>query len=140
MNQKNEDEFNEMMEIAFDEQKNRLSVDDELRYGEVLRNRNKSIEDLSEPQCDEREVPQEMVAPYEMVQKPQHYQWFGKQAIDVIEATLSTEGYLGFLEGNALKYRLRAGNGKPGGSIDEDLMKAFYYEGLYNKFVEQNTP
>ena len=76
---------------------------------------------------------------YEMIKKSTHYNFFGKQAIDVIERTLSTEGYLGFLEGNALKYRLRAGNGKPGGSIDEDLMKAFYYEGLYNKFVKENT-
>lgn len=44
------------------------------------------------------------------INNPSHYQLFpDQQAIDVIEAALTPEEYRGYLKGNALKYRLRAG-------------------------------
>lgn len=48
------------------------------------------------------------------INNPKHYQLFPDQeAIDVIRAALSPEEYRGYLKGNALKYRLRAGDKGP---------------------------
>lgn len=56
--------------------------------------------------------------------KPSHYKlWDGVEVIDVMKATLSVEGYRGYLEGNVLKYttRWRKKDGI------QDLKKAMYY-------------
>ncbi len=114
---------------------------------------NESIEDLSEPQCDEyiplngEEPPsiryagrdETMVKPYEFVNKPKHYQLCGSETMPMIEQILGTEGYLAFLKGSALKYRFRAAK-KPGNSVEQDIAKAMYMENLYNNFVRENTP
>jgi len=76
---------------------------------------------------------------YEHVNEPTHYDWFGEQAIDVIEKQLSTEAYLGFLKGNSLKYRIRLGS-KPNQPLYQDFKKARWYEKRYDLFVKQNTP
>lgn len=48
------------------------------------------------------------------INNPKHYQLFpDQQAIDVIEAALTPEEFVGYLKGNALKYRLRAGDKGP---------------------------
>ncbi len=78
-----------------------------------------------------------MVQPYDNIKKPSHYKFFGEDSMAMIEKILGTEGYLGFLKGNALKYRVRAG--KKDNTI-ADIDKALYYEELYNKFVKENTP
>lgn len=45
------------------------------------------------------------------VNKPKHYDLFpNQQVIDVIEAYLTEEEFAGYCKGNALKYRLRAGD------------------------------
>ncbi len=75
----------------------------------------------------------------EAVNKPSHYHFFGIDTMPMLEKILGTEGYLGFLQGNALKYRLRVGK-KAGNSIEQDVAKAMYYEDLYNDFVNENTP
>ncbi len=85
-----------------------------------------NIEDIPEPQ-------------HEAVDKPSHYHFFGMDTMPMLEKILGTEGYLGFLKGNALKYRLRVGK-KKGNSIEQDVAKAMYYEDLYNDFVNENTP
>ncbi len=149
---------------------------------------NESIEDLSEPQCDEQEYiplndpepdrddysgkqhmfqedwmnwnkrqdlenhphgPQDweklrrmddaMVKPYEFVNKPKHYYYFGLQAIDIIEKSLSWEEFIGFLKGNSLKYRLRLGS-KPNQPIYQDLKKAKWYENYYDEMIKRNQP
>jgi len=108
---------------------------------------NTSIDDLSFEQVDELEppyyveVPEAMTMPYVKpdVEKPLHYHFFGEDTMPMIEKILGTEGYLGFLKGNALKYRLRVGK-KEGNSIEKDIAKAMYYEKLYNDFVKENTP
>lgn len=47
---------------------------------------------------------------HDPVTNPAHYDMFpGMQSIDVIQAALSPEEFQGYCKGNALKYRLRAG-------------------------------
>lgn len=52
---------------------------------------------------------------HDEIQNPKHYDLFpdGMQAIDVIEAALTPEEFAGYLKGNFLKYRLRAGEKGP---------------------------
>lgn len=62
----------------------------------------------------------------EQVDHPAHYQLFpGTEAIDVIEAALTEQQFRGFLMGNALKYRLRAGEKGP---AEQCIAKAKWYE------------
>lgn len=61
----------------------------------------------------------------DMVNHPPHYQLScGKQAIDIIRASMTEEQFIGYCMGNALKYRLRAGNK---GDVVEDIAKANWY-------------
>ncbi|RKX85198.1 MAG: hypothetical protein DRP57_04320 [Spirochaetes bacterium] len=71
--------------------------------------------------------------------KPSHYRLCGEDSMPLIEKILGTEGYLAFLKGNVLKYRIRCGK-KKGQSIEKDVAKAMYYEELYDNFVIQNQP
>jgi hypothetical protein len=60
------------------------------------------------------------------VNNPKHYQFApGIEAIQVIEAILTTEQFRGYLVGNALKYRLRAGDK---GDALQDIAKANWYQ------------
>lgn len=60
------------------------------------------------------------------INNPQHYQLFpDTQAIDVIEAALTPAEYIGYLKGNALKYRLRAGDKGP---VEKCIAKANWYQ------------
>lgn len=60
------------------------------------------------------------------VKNPAHYDLFpGQQAIDIIKAALTPEEFSGFCKGNALKYRLRAGNK---GDLQQDIDKANWYQ------------
>lgn len=63
---------------------------------------------------------------YDPVNKPKHYQLFadGTQAIDIIKASLTPEEFAGYCKGNALKYRLRAGNKD---KLQQDIDKADWY-------------
>lgn len=62
---------------------------------------------------------------------PQHYKVFpDAQALDIIKASLTEEEFKGFLKGNFLKYRLRAGYK---GDIQEDIQKSHVYrDWLFN--------
>jgi hypothetical protein len=62
----------------------------------------------------------------DVVKHPSHYALFpDTEAITVIRKTLSREEYIGYLKGNSLKYRLRAG--KKDDAL-QDLAKAEKYE------------
>lgn len=64
----------------------------------------------------------------DQVNSPHYYQIFpDMQALDVIQHTLTIEEYQGFLKGNILKYRLRAGAKDPG-KTQQDIDKANYYQ------------
>ena len=63
--------------------------------------------------------------PPDMVNNPAHYQLKGLEveALDVIEASLTREEYIGYLIGNCLKYSMRA----PKKNGEEDLKKMCFY-------------
>jgi len=62
---------------------------------------------------------------HDPVTNPKHYDLFpGQQSVDVIQSALTPEEFAGFCKGNALKYRLRAGEK---GDAAEDLAKANWY-------------
>src|SRR5690606_7791349 len=59
------------------------------------------------------------------VNHPAQYKLFpGQEAIDIIQAALTPEEYRGYLKGNALKYRLRAGNKD---DLRQDIDKSEWY-------------
>lgn len=60
---------------------------------------------------------------HDNVNHPSHYTFGGIECIDAIEAALGTDGFIGYCEGNVLKYlwRHRDKNGV------EDLKKAMWY-------------
>ena len=67
---------------------------------------------------------------YDDVNLPRHYQIAPDvQAIDIIKASLTPEQYRGYLLGNLLKYRLRAGEK---GDAAKDLAKADWYKRKLN--------
>lgn len=69
------------------------------------------------------------------VYTPKHYAIFADgsmESIDVIRAALTPEEYKGFLKGNILKYRLRAG-GKD--AISQEIAKADNYNRMLREFV-----
>lgn len=72
---------------------------------------------------------------HDMVSNPSHYELgnTGVEAIDVIEAALTREEYIGYLRGNILKYQLRSN--KKNGS--EDLRKADIYSGWLVEVLEE---
>lgn len=74
---------------------------------------------------------------YDEVSRPRHYRLFpDMQAIDVIMATLSPAEFEGYLKGNILKYRLRAGNK---GDAQKDIAKADWYSNKLIEFVGANN-
>jgi hypothetical protein len=64
---------------------------------------------------------------------PSHYKQGKIEAIDALEAAMSTEQFEGYLKGNVLKYCWRYEN--KGGV--EDLKKAQWY---LSKLIEHTTP
>lgn len=68
------------------------------------------------------------------VKNPSHYQIMEDlEAIEVIASAMTKEQFKGFCIGNILKYRLRAGNKD---ALLQDIAKADFYRGLYDKFKE----
>lgn len=69
-----------------------------------------------------REVPEE-----DKVNHPKHYNMFCTEVIDVIKSCLTEEEFKGYLKGNMLKYRMRAGF-KNKDKREEDLDKSNWYQ------------
>ncbi|MHA6476173.1 DUF3310 domain-containing protein [Stutzerimonas sp. KH-1] len=60
------------------------------------------------------------------INSPSHYMLFpDMEAIDVIKAALTPEEFAGYCKGNALKYRLRAGEKGP---VEKCIAKACWYQ------------
>lgn len=72
------------------------------------------------------------------INKPKHYALFadGTQVINVIEAQLTTEEFVGYLKGNVLKYRLRAGEK---GEAQKCLAKANWYRARLAEVLAQQA-
>lgn len=67
----------------------------------------------------------------DVVNRPNHYQLFGNlEVIDAIRELLTPEEFRGYLKGNVLKYRLRAGKKD---NVEQDIKKALKYEGWLDK-------
>ena len=56
---------------------------------------------------------------------PQHYKQYAVEVIDLIQQALTPEEFKGYLKGNMLKYRFRAGYKK---DREEDLKKSNWYQ------------
>lgn len=76
------------------------------------------------------------------INSPSHYMLFpDMEAIDVIKAALTPEEFAGYCKGNALKYRLRAGDKGPAAKC---IAKANWYQRKLrtvtaDEFGQQNT-
>lgn len=70
------------------------------------------------------------------VNNPKHYDLFpNQQVIDVIQASLTEEEFAGYCKGNALKYRLRAGDK---GDALKCIAKANWYQNKLREVKETN--
>lgn len=68
------------------------------------------------------------------INEPSHYKLFGDtEVFDVILSALTADEYLGYLKGNVLKYRLRAGKK---GDAKKCIAKADVYEEKARKLIE----
>lgn len=68
------------------------------------------------------------------INSPSHYMLFpGMESIDVIKAALTPEEFRGFCKGNALKYRLRAGDKGP---AEKCIAKANWYQNRLRSMAE----
>lgn len=67
----------------------------------------------------------------DVVNNPKHYQVFpGVEAIEIIAASLTLDGFHGYCMGNMLKYRLRVGKKD---AVQQELGKADKYIELFNQ-------
>lgn len=73
------------------------------------------------------------VALDDVVKKPNHYQLCDTEAIDVIRKTITEEQFKGYIVGNVLKYRLRAGKKD---DVQQDIRKALEYEEMYARYFD----
>jgi hypothetical protein len=62
---------------------------------------------------------------FDNVNKPKHYNQFQTEVIDIIKSCLTRSEYEGYLKGNLIKYRMRAGFKE---NRDEDLNKSNWYQ------------
>lgn len=70
----------------------------------------------------------------DMVNSPSHYKVFQTEAIDIIKDALTLEQFKGYLLGNMLKYRLRAGF-KDKKKKEEDLKKSNWYQDKFESIT-----
>lgn len=69
------------------------------------------------------------------VKTPSHYYLFDDvEVIEVIARSMTREQFKGYVLGNILKYRLRAGKKSELAYLEKDLAKADFYQTLYDKY------
>ena len=74
---------------------------------------------------------------YDAVNNPKHYDTFpGQQSIDIIRASMTHEEFVGFLKGNFLKYRLRAGEKD---ALQQYIDKSNWYRNKLFEVSENTT-
>lgn len=72
------------------------------------------------------------------ITNPKHYQIYeGLEALDVMRAVMTNEEYKGYLKGNILKYKLRAGQKGTHDDALKDLAKAKQYQAVLNSLSEE---
>ncbi len=135
------DEFQSQIESDFDEKQiDQLHEEFQLKHNDFMGRDDEvgSQPDIPELTYAEHQAAQEPTEESNIVNSPSHYIWFDIEAIEVIERTLNTSEYLGYLKGCSLKYRLRLGK-KDRSLAMQDLAKAEKYEWFYEQFVKNNT-
>lgn len=74
----------------------------------------------------------------EGVTRPTHYALFDNvEAIEVIARSMTVEMFRGYILGNILKYRLRAGKKSELAYMEKDLAKAEFYKELFEKHKDK---
>lgn len=74
---------------------------------------------------------------FDPVERPAHYASGAVECIDAIEAALSTEGFIGFLRGQVIKYQWRVGSK---GDAAEDAAKSRWYAARLEAFLKRPGP
>ncbi len=74
--------------------------------------------------------------PFDEITKPAGYQRGGIETIEVIKLMLTPQEYEGYLKGNILKYRERAGH-KPGVPAEKDYAKAREYKRMLDEHLKE---
>ena len=106
---------------------------------------NESVDDMMHAQVDEEPTSARFVAmddamtkPYkDEVHNPSHYQVADQSVQDIIKLSFTHQEYMGWLRGNIIKYRMRAGI-KNKDTIIQDLDKANKYQEFYNRYLKEN--
>lgn len=71
------------------------------------------------------------------INSPRHYMLFpDMESIDVIQKALTPDEFIGFCKGNALKYRLRAGDKGP---AEKCIAKANWYQNKLREGTSELT-
>jgi hypothetical protein len=68
----------------------------------------------------------------DIINHPSHYTFFKKEIIDTIRDSLTPEEFIGYLKGNMIKYRMRAGIKGGIEKRKEDLDKSNWYQDKLN--------
>ena len=69
------------------------------------------------------------------INHPSHYTYFQKEVIDIIQDCLTPEEFKGYLKGNLIKYRMRAGLKD---NRNDDLDKSNYYQDRLKGIENEN--
>jgi len=117
--------------------KKKLSIDDESPDGWTRISKKHKYQAQWHDDDDKDDAPNEhpVFGEQNMVDNPPHYNNGSIECIEAIEAMLNKEEYIGYLRGNALKYRWRFRYKK---KPFEDLRKARWYEERLMKFLLDN--
>lgn len=76
----------------------------------------------------------------DMVHNPSHYQLFPDlEVIKAIQKILTLREYRGYLKGNILKYRLRAGKKGASEITIEDIRKSMKYEEFLRELESESS-
>ena len=117
--------------------KKKLSIDDESPDAWTRISKKHKYQVQWHDDDDKDDAPNEhpVFGEQNMVDNPPHYNNGSIECIEAIEAMLNKEEYIGYLRGNALKYRWRFRYKK---KPFEDLRKARWYEERLMKFLLDN--
>jgi hypothetical protein len=74
---------------------------------------------------------------YDEVNHPKHYNYFQTETIELLKQMLTSEEFIGYLKGNVLKYRLRAGLKGGKDKRQQDLEKSCWYQDYLDNYQKE---
>lgn len=63
-----------------------------------------------------------------------HYEEMAIQPIELMQAILTQEEFIGYLKGNMIKYAMRAGH-KDGESVEKETAKFRHYKRFFDSYI-----